>query len=419
MLALRQSSFAVRPSHALFATGVVLLFMVSPLSLSMMGIAYDAPGGNALHKLHPSTLFLCLAALAHLLQQRDPIAAIATLPERLPGAAIFLGAWATLASFIAFWLKTPLMPIIDTFIPAIAALVVLQDDDESLQRRLTLFIHAVLAANAIIAILEFATGMRLTPFVVGGVEVPHDVRSTALLGHPLNNAAIAATYALALTFGGDRTLPPGLRLALVGLQLTALVPFGGRTAMVATYLVVSIAMLGRSFLALAREETRSGHWIAVAIGAPLVLAAAGGVIASGAIDKILERFVNDAGSAQARVAMFDLFDHLSLQDLLFAPSPDHLMSLQRSLGIEYGIENSWLGILLQYGFVAGSIFIIGIFFLLRDVMARCGWSAAPALALMLVAVSSAASLSVKSVQLTQWSVVVLALFARPDGKEAA
>ena len=67
---------------------------------------------------------------------------------------------------------------------------------------LRLALHVVMAANACLGLVEFAFDFHLTPFVIGGTPILGDYRSTALLGHPLLNAATTARYAAMLNLGG-------------------------------------------------------------------------------------------------------------------------------------------------------------------------------------------------------------------------
>src|SRR3989442_64108 len=83
-----------------------------------------------------------------------------------------------------------------------------------------------------------AIGYRFFPFRFEGVELEWDMRSTGLSGHPLENAQLTSIYIMALLAGGGMSMPPALRPAAVLLQLAALVPFGGRTAMLLTLAMI-------------------------------------------------------------------------------------------------------------------------------------------------------------------------------------
>ena len=87
--------------------------------------------------------------------------------------------------------------------------------------------------------------------------------------------------------------------------------------------------------------------LAGALAAPVLLAVVAAVSFGGGLDPLMERFTDDRGSAEARVVVFELFDAFSPGDLMLGPDPARLASLQNTLGIEYGIENGWLGLLFN------------------------------------------------------------------------
>src|SRR5207237_601982 len=82
-------------------------------------------------------------------------------------------------------------------------------------------IHVLLAANAALALLEYAIGYRFFPFRFEGVELEWDMRSTGLSGHPLENAQLTSIYIMALLAGGGLSMPSVLRAPAVFLQLSA------------------------------------------------------------------------------------------------------------------------------------------------------------------------------------------------------
>jgi hypothetical protein len=284
---------------------------------------------------------------------------------------------------------------------------------KALLRRL---LHIVLLANACLGIFEFITHTRLTPFVAGGRLITEDYRSTALLGHPLLNAGTTSVYALMLFFGADSSLAPLLRFSLIIVQAVALVPFGGRTAIVVTFATMALGslravadiLLGRRF------DMRVG--MALAIGLPAAALALAALVYAGYLDQLIERFTDDKGSAQARLVALQLFDAFSLEDLLLGPDPQRLASLQSTLGIEYGIENGWLGLLFEYGALMSGTFIIGMFALLWEAWRRAGPYAWIVVLGFLIELSAAASISVKSFVFNQFAILLLVVFDRRAAK---
>src|SRR4029434_4217134 len=84
-----------------------------------------------------------------------------------------------------------------------------------------------------------------------------------------------------------------------------------------------------------------------AILAICVLFAAGAIIFAaldlGIFDKMLLRFSSDKGSTLARFATFSLLSHFDWNELLLGPNPVRVNALQSQLGLNYGIENFWIG----------------------------------------------------------------------------
>ncbi|MDE2364039.1 MAG: VpsF family polysaccharide biosynthesis protein [Hyphomicrobiales bacterium] len=403
---------------ALVLSMTLVGFCVSAMTLTALGIAYDAPGGNALHKLHPATFIAALAFLARVTTDPQPLAYLAGLPSRFPGVAFFCVMWTMTIAYAVLEQSAPIMPLFDTFFFGMVFLVLFDEFDDEARGRLRILVHAVMIANAALGIIEFATHWRLTPFVTGGAAIEHDYRSTALFGHPLLNAATTAAYIVALVYRADKGANPLLFAGVIALQGVAMVAFGGRTAIVLTLALVGFHAL-RRLVGIARGGRFDMRAAGLALtAAPVVLALAALAYRAGYLDEIVSRFTNDKGSTQARVVLYDLFDYFSIEDLLFGPDPQQLATAQNTLGIEYGVENSWIGFLFQYGALMTGAFVAGFLALYLEIWRR---AAAGRLALTLmffVEVTSAAAISVKSFEFNHFVVIVLALAGARASKSA-
>ena len=415
----RERSKLERAAGALTLLTVLAAFGLSAMTLSALGVKYDQAGGNFLTKLHPATWIGSLAFAANVMWRPDRFAYLAALPRRFPGVAYFVTMWVVMIVFASLAQHAPVTPLIDTFFCAVVFMILYTDADDGTRATVRIALHAFLFVNACIGIGEFVSHKRLTPFVTGGKEILHDIRSTALMGHPLVNAATSAGYILMMFFGGDRAIGWGLRVVLILVQAAALVCFGGRTAMVVCGVLIGLGAIrpvGELFSG-RRFDIRMAVLADVAL--PLAAAAIVAAIQSGRLDGILERFVDDKGSAQARVVMFQLFDHFSLEELLLGPDPQRLATLQNTFGIEYGIENSWLGFVFQYGLLASLFFISGFLTLLWELWRRSKPAAVMLVLFLLVQVSSAAGISVKSFMFNQFAIMMLSIFGAPRPSEFA
>ena len=409
----------VRLAGALLLLAALAEFGLSSLTLTALGIKYDGPGGNFFHKLHPATWLAALALVAHLAGQPRPLAYLRAAAGRFPGAVYFAAMWALIVVWAVLAQKLPMTPLIDTFFCAFVFLLVYTDSDEPTRRATRIALHAFMFVNACTGVVEFATHPRLPPLVIAGKPILHETRSTALMGHPLVNAGAGAAYALMLSLGADRAVGPALRLILIGAQAVALGCFGGRTALVLVVLLGPVGQMRNLGGLLLGRRFDARYAVLAALGSPLLLGAAVLALQSGALDRFIERFVDDKGSAQARVVMFRLFDYFSWEDLLLGPDQERLLWAQRLLGIEYGIENSWLGFLFQYGAVVSVLFLLGFAALLWEFWRRAQPGAALAILYLLVQLSAAAALSVKSTMFNQFAILLLTIFGAGPPRRAA
>jgi len=397
----------------------ITAFAVSAMALQAFGVAYEAPGGGALQKLHPATYLAVLALILEAASRPRPLAYLGALPLRFPGAALFVVNLGLIVAYTALFQRTPVAPLIDTFIVGAILLTLYEDFSRRERAALRLALHAVMFVNACLGLAEFAFDFRLTPFVAGGRAIVGDYRSTALLGHPLLNAGTTALYAAMLILGGDHALRPPLRLALTTIQHVALVAFGGRTSLTLAIVVVCLAALKPIGEALGGRRFDLRWAIAAVLAAPLAASTAAAAWFGGALAPLIERFSADRGSAQARVVVFDLFDAFSFQDILLGADSQRLATLQNTLGIEYGVENGWLGLVFQYGALMTAFFLIGFAALLWELWRRAKSGAWAIMLLFLVQASSSASLSVKTFAFNQLAILMLAVFDGRAGDEAA
>jgi hypothetical protein len=412
LAAIRARSPLETAASALIALAVILTLALSSLMLAKFGIAYEEAGGPGWQKIHPATFAAALAVLALALARGNPIALADDVLKRQPGAMAFLAMVIVITAYVLYRGGGPVTQFLDTFILPLCLFVVMTRQSETWLRSMALLLHAFMALNAIIGLSEFALGFRLTPLVAEGVEITTDWRSTALLGHPLLNAAATASYAFILVIGGGRDLPIWLRGVALALQVAAMVPFGGRAA---TGLMILFALPA---LAIAAWRFRGAYRMTPASAALIVLAAAGGIIlvaglaAGGFFDKFVGRFLDDGGSAAARQSMFDVIWALTPEMLWFGSDPDYIASLQRQVGIPFGIESFWVSMIANQGLLF-SIPFFGLFLVYMNELRR--WAipgAVWSIVLFLLIISTSTSLSSKTAMLAVFQ-IALVLLLRP------
>jgi hypothetical protein len=339
---------------------IALFLLVSPMMLANVGLKYTGEGGGIFDKLHPATWFVFASVGARILANRDLARGIGDLVSS-PILGLYFAAWFLLLAFTIVVQKQPFTPLIDTFLlpPLFYALARYVGPVE--ERRHCILIHLVMNANALLGLIEFKTGFRLTPETVVGLGPDISWRATAFLGHPLGNALLTGCYMLIVALSDRCHLRRGLVPLVIVNQMLGLVVFGGRAALVVSMLLLAlVAVYGLLKILLGMRFNRLGAAAAVC-ALPIAIGGVTIMAQSGFFDQMLDRFVEDNGSAAARLAMLQMFHYVRLEDLIFGPDPAYMWSLQLRLGIEYGIESFWISFLFQNGAIMCGIFFTALF----------------------------------------------------------
>lgn len=399
----RAPHVVVPPRGIVFGLGlalaIVLMHTVSSMLLTEIGYAYEETGGSPLVKIHPATFLMTLVLVTALLASGRPLAWVDQVLQSSRGALALLVMAFLIMGHAMLVVRLPFTNVIDTFLAPIIAYFLFKDLSEGRGHRLALIIHALMAANAIIALAEFATGDRLTPFWIAGQILDGDWRSTALLGHPLSNASITGCYLVTLALGGGRDLPQVLRWLTFLLNATAMIPFGGRAATVLMILIL-VAAGGLAVLRFLRGARVSRLSIAaVMVALPILVVPLLWAIDQGFFRLFIERFIDDQGSASTRLGMFDLLAEFSFRELLLAPDAQAVETMRIVHGLEFGIESFWISFILQFGIIPSIFFFAAMLWFLADVVRASGRGSALVLLYFMAVASTSVSLSGKGVQL--------------------
>ncbi len=226
---------------------MVLHIMVSPMALSALGWNYEAPGGAGPTRFHPSSYLTLILFALLVLREGNPIMGLWHVFTRDARFALFLIAWVLLLYHAVVNQQLPAAAPVDTFLIPMLAILVFQHLNDGMRHRMEGALHAIFLLNALLGLGEFLTGLRLTPYVAGGIHITDDWRSTAFLGHPLTNALMTGCYTMMLLLGGGSRLKGGWRYGMIGLQFGGMVAFGGRASLVLLVLAAAVA-LARGFL---------------------------------------------------------------------------------------------------------------------------------------------------------------------------
>jgi hypothetical protein len=395
-------------SHA-FVLWALILVGVSGGLLWALGINYDGISGSAPSKIHPATYLAVALTGWTLLRAGNPVIPVVRALNRRPACVLLALCGILLLVLIAARGGTGLAGSIDTFVLAGLVPILLMDRDAATLRRLETVFHLVMLANALLGLFEFASGQRFFPFRFDGMAFETDTRSAALQGHPLVNATMTACYILALAKGGGQ-LGPALRAGMIALQVVALVVFGGRSATVTTLVLGT----GVSLFALHRSLRGGRIPLAAAACACFALTmlpvAVAVLAAAGFFDTLLERFVSDGGSAQARVDMLAIFGAIPFRDLLIGPDILQVSTLRRIYGLEWGIENSIVSDLLYHGILVTALLVVAVGLYLAEVARACRRGVWLPILTFVILVNTFEGLAGKTTMLAKFVLMLIVLF---------
>jgi hypothetical protein len=150
----------------------------------------------------------------------------------------------------------------------------------------------------------------------------------------------------------------------------------------------------------------------VAAAAPMAVLAVAAFAAGGFFDLVADRFVDDGGSAQTRLEMFAIFKQLSVRDILVGTQSELVDSIRRTHGLEWGVENPLVRLLLYQGVVFSAFLVAGFVLFLIELGRRMRSGAAMPFAFFLIVINSFESISNKTILLGQFVVLMLAMFGR-------
>lgn len=379
--------------------GLVVMFSVSATLLMTFGYQYMSSGGNLLTKIHPATYLLTIAVAAHLLSEGVG-RPIAQTFGRYPGFVAQCCGFVVLAYSCVMVQRYPPSQIVDTFYSGLLVFLLLSRMGQKDKTWLAWFMHALFTVNGLLALVEMVTPFRLVPIYLGDELVTYEWRATALFGHPLSNAALTGVYVLLLTGPAGRIFPTPVRLGLLGIQLAAMMAFGGRAALVLLGLFLALRGGLQTIRILSGRRFSRGTTLLAVLFFTAGLIGAVVFLEAGLFDRFLARFVEDNGSAGTREAMLRVFDHIHPAYFLFGPEPWLIQAAQFRVGTTIAIESFVVGFVALYGLLVSLFFFSTLALFMLEVVRFSGIGAVAPLSFFFIVAAGANSISAKTTDLS-------------------
>ncbi len=364
--------FAGARIQKMLAVYVVLVCFVPGNVLDLVGYDYSSIGGSPITKIHIATYFLAFVFAVFIFSYPRKQDLVRYYLATKLGTIYFISAATFALINIIFDGRNGFGMFFDTDLHIFLCCMLLPFVPPIGMERLERFLHWFFAINAVLGVFELAIGANIFPLTTYSPDglTTLESRATAFLGHPLQAATLTCVYVVSLLIGGGRLLRPSLRPPAIGLQVAALVAFGGRAALLLTLLIIASITLWQAVLFLAgKKSSRTGVITAIAI-IPAGIAVVSGLAYLGVFDQFLDRFVEDGGSARSRVLMLPLLFSFDWTDFLWGASTEYVRAQIYSFGLEWGVENPFIQISVYQGVVIASLVMSGIFLLLYEVFKR-------------------------------------------------
>lgn len=362
-------------SFILLLLAIAALFSLSGNVLYQAGIFYDSPGGNPLHKIHPS-FYLLLLSLASWTLYQGGVAQLYYLFTVRSHFLLLAAALCLLLHDVA--LGRPLSSAIVSYVSAALFLSLLKALNQGRLLQLKSLLLLLLSANALVGMYEYASGGLIAPLVLTDASSGEvidtsewgQIRSAGLLGHPLISTMLSGFYLVCYV---ARALYAKVSLSesvTAFLLLTALPLFGGRGSILAAVIVIVLVLALKALQSMQRRQLTQRsllYLLSSLLLLPLLFYLAYSI---GLLEPVLSRLEDDQGSASTRLIAIELMLDTSWLNLLLGDVDRSLSGKVLLFGSRYGIEIGWIALLLTYGAVLSALLIYALYCCLQQLYQR-------------------------------------------------
>ncbi|BAV09128.1 hypothetical protein SAMN05421788_101570 [Filimonas lacunae] len=251
-----------------------------------------------------------------------------------------------------------LSPLIDTLVVPLVLLICFNSYGNNVKKDAVHLACVLIMINSFLAIYERIMGVNVFPIqnTYGFV-----FRSTALLGHPLNNALYSLAFILYYLV---INMSPGKKMIRIGILLIALVCFGARGCLYTA--AISILMLYVLPVSVSYNDyfKRINKLYAISLVIVCFSVFVYMVLYTSFGERLMEAsFFDD--SADVRLQAISLLDFNSISEMLWAKSQDVVDMISYGAGVDI-IENFFVVWILKFGLIFTVILLFALFYFLRN-----------------------------------------------------
>ena len=348
--------------NLIFVFALFSFFVFTPL-LNKLGYV-GGETGPAYFKILPSTYIIILSFFFVLFTKSEMFWGI--FYRKRYGFA-FLALCLILVIYIVFQNRTSSIAFMaDTLFASAMLAIILPKYDRKLNLGVQRIILLFFISDCLFAVFERLISHNFfqpTYMHVLSEYFARAFRSTALLGHPLNNAL---TIVIIMGFIYLSRIKYKNQLIILG--LTSLLCFGSRGAiygfisLTAMHYFMFRVIYNKNTFSIIKSSNKIYTYLYFILGGILLLWL---LFYTHFGDRLLSVSVYDDSSAGARVRLYAILDDVSFHDILWGVSTQKILAIQARLELEI-IENFWLQWILRFGLVFTVFLFISITALLYN-----------------------------------------------------
>lgn len=381
-----------------FLLSVVLRLALSNSLLNEF-YPYTLRGGAWFQKIHPGSM-LAIALLLVVILLRNPLKFVIEQFEHQREAFLFAVAVALVILFVVLLFGSGgAAYLVDTFAASAASLLLALYLSQHERRSFSSAILLIVVINSLVALAEFLFGFH----VIKPEATQQFFRSTALFGHPLNNALLTVTCAIMAVKMHWNWVSKTL---VISLMVLALVAYGARGSLaslmlgLAAYLVVVGLRRGRTI------QARLGMHLAACLGLATAVSGVLYVVFMTSLGATIATRLKMDSSIQARFESISILERVNYGDVIWGIGQQQLDYLKHSANIVV-IENFWVELLLRLGMPMFIFLCMSLIYFFYKTAMRGGWLDVLCASVFIAAASTNNSLSTKTPVLVVYMLLVV------------
>jgi len=388
----------------------------------MLGINYLTADASTLEKVHPATYMIIITFSIWIIQSiGDKNRAIDL--KKVKFCVYYLICTMVVLLYAVSFLEGQLALIADSFMCPPLFMMMMHFLTPKQRQVLLAMVLAFVALNVVIIFYEFGTGSLFLPPVYNDfvdLKVVHTAsateyegRASGLYGHPLSAGTLTLIFLVAAIETSRRHRWQMATMTLTAGAIATFPTFGSRWSIL--LFGCYCAFVTARFLYNVSKSRRISQQAIVIFFVICFGALPAGIVAGqlGVFDTLVDRFQNDNGSAESRMAAWEIFVSSEPAEI-FLGDVDGNVSNKLIVGdTAYGIEVFWLGFVMRYGVLCAALYFPSLLGLMYQLYKDGGTMGAMVAIAFLAAISGSLSILGKTELFSQ--VVIFAYAMIPIG----